>query len=120
MPFLQKSKKEGFMPRKKSIVKPPLQCMLCLESIASKQTYVYTITSCKCNLQLHDKCFEKWNRTYPGSCPTCKKQGTCILNPVGQQPPVQVAVVGMSEDEGWCACILGCWGCMTLLDVFTN
>jgi hypothetical protein len=120
MTYEIKSKKGEFMPRKKSIINSPVQCMLCLESIASKQNYVYSITTCKCNLQLHDICFEKWNHKYPGSCPTCKKQGICSLNPVAQQRPVQVAVVGKSDDEGCCACMVGCWGIVTLLQVFTS
>jgi len=116
MPFLEKPKKTGFMPRKRKITTPPSTCVLCLQSILSKQSYFYTTSSCKCNIHLHDTCFTKKNSGRPSPCPTCKKYGIYVQNSRVQQ----VAVVGTSDDEGWCACILGCWGCMTFLEAFTS
>ena len=114
---MQKSKKNGFLPRKKTPVQEHTSCAVCSDYILSRQTYTYTTSGCKCNPLIHDRCFEGWNRIHPGTCSMCKQKGTSIVNPTYTK---QVPAVGASEDSCCISCILGCWGCVHLFDVFTN
>jgi hypothetical protein len=102
------NKKQGFMPRKKSITFQPQQCMLCLENIVSKQNNIYNKKLCSCTFHIHDVCFTQWDRREPGSCPICR------IKSISVKTSVPVAQHTSNGDDRGIACIGCLMGCMSM------
>lgn len=46
-----------------------LECIICLENI--NKNYLIQ-KDCKCNINIHKKCFYEWNIKNPNQCPLCR------------------------------------------------
>jgi hypothetical protein len=105
-------KKDGFQPRKKTITEAPKQCIICLDPISCIQNYTYSNKNCKCRPQMHDACFNKWKRGNYDKCPSCKNNGTHILQPTSR--PRQE-----DPENSSCVICVGCTVCcMSIFDIF--
>jgi len=95
-------------------------CILCLEEMATKKKLRYSTSVCACKPQIHDTCFDEWDKRYPGSCPICRKKGTVFIQSnIHNHRPVPVVSTGSDDWTGF-SCIFGCWSITSILESFSN
>jgi len=95
-------------------------CILCLEEMTTKQSLNYSTSVCACKPQIHDKCFDEWDKRNPGSCPICRKKGTVFIESnINKSSSVPVVSNG-SDDCTGIGCILGCWSVMNCMDALAG
>ena len=56
-----------------------IDCIICLENI---ETNFEIKKNCSCQINIHEKCFEEWNKVNPNKCPLCREK---IILPIA--PP---------------------------------
>ena len=114
-----KVKQKGFMPKKK---KSPFKvCRICSDTIQYEQMYIYESQPCCHKIPLHDTCFTQWNAVNPGTCPNCRKQTTIVLTPIYKLYVQAVTPANTIDDDGGCfACLCGCWGVISLMDLLAS
>jgi len=95
-------------------------CILCLEEMTTKQRLNYTTNVCACKPQIHDTCFDEWDKRNPGSCPICRKKGTVFIQSNIHNRRSVPVVSSDTEDMGGFCCILGCWSVINSINVFTS